>query len=88
MILIGNMIDVSYGNNPSAVNYAMFVSVFAIVTLIYLVLIAFNDSFTGFALIPVVLDALNVLFFFCGGVTLASDLGVHSCDNQVCDLHR
>lgn len=84
MALVGNMIATSFAGNPATVNYTMFVAVFAMVTLFYLIAIAFNESFTGHAIIPLVLDGLNVLLWFAAAVALASGLGVHSCSNGVC----
>lgn len=61
----------------------MFVAVFAMLSLIYLIAIAFNEDFQGHGAIPVVLDVLNTLFFFCGAVATAAKLGVHSCGRKV-----
>ena len=77
------MIDTAFSGNPSSVNYCIFVAVFSMLSLIYLVLVAFNESFMGHSMIPVALDLLNTFFFFCGGVALAAELGVHSCSNNV-----
>ena len=81
--LVGNMIAVAIAGNPSVINYDMFVAVFAALSLIYLTMIAVNDSFMGHGLIPIVLDLLNVLFWFCAAVAMAAELGVHSCGNSV-----
>jgi len=79
MSLVGNMIADAFGGNPSIVNYDMFVSIFAMLSLFYLIAIAFNEGFMGHGAIPLVLDVLNTLFFFCGAVATAAKLGVHSC---------
>ena len=84
MALTGNIIADAIGGNPSTINYTIFVSVFSMLCLLYFFLVAFNDSFTIFAWLPVALDALNTLFFFAAGVALAARLRVHSCSNQVC----
>ena len=89
MSLIGNVIAMAFAGNPSLINYDMFVAAFALLSLIYLLLVSFNESFTGHPIIPVVLDVLNVLFLFCAAVATAAELGVHSCSNDVCLLpHR
>ena len=83
MALVGNMIALAFSGNPSIVNYDMFVAVFSMLSLFYLLLVAFNDGFTGHPALPLALDALNVLFFFCGAVAMAAILKCHSCSNNV-----
>ncbi len=61
----------------------MFVAVFGILSLIYLVIAAWNEGFSIHPALPLVLDALNALFFFCAAVAMAAELGVHSCGNRV-----
>ena len=68
--------------NPSIINYDMFVAVFAFLSLIYLIAAALKDSFQIHAMFPLIVDVLNVLFWFCGAVATAAKLGVHSCDNN------
>ncbi|KAL1310492.1 hypothetical protein AAFC00_000780 [Neodothiora populina] len=82
MSLVGNMIATAYAGNPSLVNYDMFVSVFAMVSLFYLIPATLKESFQGHPLVMVVLDALNAIFFFCGAVAMAAELHVHSCSNR------
>ncbi|KAJ9611319.1 hypothetical protein H2200_004503 [Cladophialophora chaetospira] len=82
MSLIGNVIAMAFAGNPSLINYDMFVAAFALLSLIYLLLTAFKESFTGHPIIPVALDLLNVLFIFCAAVATAAELGVHSCSND------
>ena len=84
MALTGNIIADAIAGNPSSINYTMFVAVFSMLCLFYFFAIAFNDSFVIFSSLPLLLDALNTLFFFAGGVALAARLHVHSCSNQVC----
>lgn len=86
MALVGNMIASAFAGNPSLINYDMFVAVFGMLSLFYLIAIAFNDSFTGHSIVPVALDTLNVLFFFCAAVAMAAELGAHSCSNRVCRI--
>ncbi|KIV96513.1 hypothetical protein, variant 2 [Exophiala mesophila] len=82
MALVGNMIATAFAGNPSLINYDIFVATFAMLSLFYLIAISFNESFTGHSIIPVALDALNVLFLFCAAVAMAAELGVHSCSNS------
>jgi len=81
MALVGNMIATAYAGNPAMVNFDMFAySVFGMLSLIYLLPNAVLGTFD----IPVVslaLDALNVLFWFCGAVATSAYLHVHSCSN-------
>lgn len=82
MALVGNIIATAFSGNPSLINYDMFVVVFGMLSLFYLIAVAWNDSFTGHPMIPLVLDLLNVLFFFCAAVAMAAELGTHSCSNS------
>ncbi|KAK4946628.1 hypothetical protein LTR10_014480 [Elasticomyces elasticus] len=88
MALIGNVIAMAFAGNPSLVNYDMFVAAFSMLSLFYLFLAAWSDSFTGHPIIPIVLDALNVLFLFCAAVATAAELGVHSCSNSGYTQHN
>ena len=83
MAIVGNMIAEAFSGNPSIINYDMFTAVFGMLTLFYLIAAAFSDSFQGHPLLPLVLDALNMLFFFCAAVATAAKLGAHSCSNKV-----
>lgn len=83
MALIGNVIALAFAGNPSLINYDMFVAAFSMLSLFYLFAAAWSDSFAGHPIIPIVLDALNVLFLFCAAVATAAELGVHSCSNDV-----
>ena len=80
------MIHEGHNDNPSVVNYVMFVAVFGILSLIYLILATFNEAFVINPLFLVIADALNTLFFLIGGIALAAKLGVHSCGNAVFTL--
>lgn len=81
MAITGNIIDTAFGGNPSVINYTMFVAVFSMLTLFYAIAICFKEEMTFHKLVPSILDLLNVFFFFCAGVALAAELGVHSCSN-------
>lgn len=78
------MIHEAYSGNPSVVNYTMFVSVFSALSLIYLIGASINEAFALSPIIPLAVDALNVLFFLAGGIAMAAKLGAHSCSNKVC----
>lgn len=83
MALVGNMIATAYSGNSAIVNYDIFVSVFGMLSLLYLIPTTFLDSYN----VPVInigLDVLNVLFWFCAAVATSAYLGVHSCSNSVC----
>jgi hypothetical protein len=84
MALTGNIIADAVAGNPSSINYTIFVSVFSMLCLFYFFAGAFNDGFVIHPSLPLLLDALNTLFFFAGAVALAAKLGVHSCSIQVC----
>ncbi|KAL8957866.1 MAG: hypothetical protein Q9193_004968 [Seirophora villosa] len=82
MALIGNAIQEANDGNHSIINYVIFVSVFALLSLIYLIGAAIMESF-AIPIAMLVLDALNTLLFLIGGIALAAYLGVHSCNNLV-----
>ena len=83
MGLTGNIIADAIAGNPSSINYTMFVAVFSMLCLFYFFLVAFKEDFVIHPAIPLILDALNTLFFFAAAVALAARLHVHSCSNQV-----
>lgn len=81
------MVHDAIGGNPSIVNYCVFAAVFSMLSLIYLIAVSVNAAaFSIIPQLPVAVDALNTLFFFIGGIALASYLGVHSCGDEVCTL--
>ena len=71
------------GGNPSVVNYAMFTSVFAMLSLFYLIPATINEGFAVSPIILIVVDLLNTFFFLTCGIALAAELGAHSCSNHV-----
>ena len=83
MALVGNMIADAKSGNPSIVNYAMFVSVFGMLSLFYLIAGTISETFAISPYFMIAADALNTLFFLVGGIALAAYLDVHSCGNQV-----
>ena len=83
MAIVGNMIAESDGGNPSIINYAIFVALFGMLSLFFLIPATVKPSLAFMPILPFVIDLLNVLFWFCGAVALAAQLGAHSCSNQV-----
>lgn len=83
MALIGNMIAEASNGNPSVVNYAMFCSVFTMLSLIYLIPATIKEGLAFHPVIMIAVDVLNTIFTFCCAVALAAELGVHSCGRRV-----
>ena len=83
MALVGNMINDSIKGNPSSINYTMFVSVFSLLSLLYLIPASIRESLAFHPMIMLALDVINAILFFIGGVVLAAKLHVHSCGNYV-----
>ena len=81
MALVGNMVADSLSGDPSIINYTLFVSVFSMLSLLYLIPAAIRDGFAIPAAM-LALDVLNTIFFFCAAVALAAGLDVHSCGND------
>ncbi len=81
--LIGNVIAGAFAGNASSINYAMFVSTFDMLVVLFGFAAVFMDL-SAAGLIMVVLDVLATIFTFIAGVVLAAKLGVHSCSNHVC----
>ena len=86
MALVGNMITLALGGNPSVVNYDMFVAVFSMLTLFYQILQTQSNSFQIHSVLPLALDALNTLFTLVGGIAMAGYLRVGSCYDPVTHL--
>jgi len=82
MALVGNMVASASAGDPSIVNYTLFVSVFSMLSLFYLFPATVKEDFAFHPMIMLIVDILNTIFFFCGAVALAADLGVHSCGNS------
>ncbi|KAF3927455.1 hypothetical protein ABW21_db0208394 [Orbilia brochopaga] len=68
------------GGSPSQVNFALFASIFSMLTLFYSLFAAITEGGHGMILLGV--DGLNTLFTFAAGTALAAGLGVHSCGNM------
>lgn len=71
------------GAHPAVVNYSMFCAAFAMLALFYLIPASLGDKYTFVAFLPLALDALLTIFWFCAAVALAAELGVHSCSRDV-----
>ncbi|KAF8456450.1 marvel domain-containing protein [Kalaharituber pfeilii] len=73
------------GGSPTRVNYSIFASVFALLTLFYLLPASLISSLRRSVWHPfaaLVLDTLNTIFFLAAGIALAAQLGVNSCSNR------
>ncbi|KAK6530793.1 hypothetical protein TWF281_007630 [Arthrobotrys megalospora] len=68
------------GGSPSQVNFALFTSIWSLLSGFYTLYTVFTDS--GNAQILLGVDASNTLFTFASGTALAAGLGVHSCGNM------
>lgn len=81
MALTGNYI--ASGGGSAMINFDLFVSIFAMLTLFYLLPASIKDSLAFHPIIPLVLNILNTIFWFIGGVATAAYLNVHSCGDSV-----
>jgi len=86
MALTGNMINDWNHGNGGIVNYSLFVSVFGMLTLLFLIPASVKEAWGFHPLLPLVLDLLNVIFWFCGAVAFAAEIGAHSCGNQASEV--
>ena len=82
------MIAEADAGNPSIINYSMFVAVLGMLSLFYLIPATIKDSLAISPMFVLIVDLVNVLFWFCGAVALAAKLGVHSCSNEVSHIRR
>jgi len=81
LALIGNVIASAFSGNPSVVNYAIFVSTFCMLVVLFGIAGVFVESLA----IPIALavaDGLAALFSLIAGIALAAELHVHSCGNK------
>lgn len=70
------------GGSPSQINYSVFVGVFSLLSWFYTVIASsFSSEGIGSPVIIIILDSLNSLFYFCGGIAMAVAMRVHSCGN-------
>jgi uncharacterized membrane protein YkgB len=80
--LIGSL-EAQSGGNPQSVHFSMFTAAFSAFSLLYLIPATWTESFTGHPILPIIVDALNVVFTFCAAVTLAARTMAKSCSNSV-----
>jgi len=81
MALVGNALASIFTGSPASINYAMFVSAFAWIVILYGFAAAFIES-VAIPLVLIVLDGLATVFSLVGGIVLAARLTVHSCSNK------
>jgi len=74
--------QVAMGGTPAIINYDLFASVFALLSLFYLTAATLNESFIFHRAIMLGVDALNVLWLFVAAVATAAILGVNSCTDR------
>jgi hypothetical protein len=82
MALIGNVIATAFAGNPSSINYAIFVTVFDMLVVLFGFAAVFMDL-SALGIIIAAADVLAAVFTFIAGVVLAAKLHVHSCSNSV-----
>ncbi|KAF5014198.1 hypothetical protein F66182_14897 [Fusarium sp. NRRL 66182] len=78
--LVGSL-EANSGGNPESVHFSMFTAAFSAFFLLYLIPATWTESLTGHPIIPIILDALNVIFTFCAAITLAARTKARSCSN-------
>ncbi|KAH0563376.1 hypothetical protein GP486_002066 [Trichoglossum hirsutum] len=91
MALAGHMISTSgwnqlprHGGNAAEVNYAIFLSVFALLWMLVFVPVALSSGTDKELAIAVLVgDGLLALFYMCGGIALAAAMNIHSCENSL-----
>lgn len=83
MAMVGDMLNSYRDHSQATVNYVMFTSAFALLTLFYLIAAEISDTFEIHPLIRFIVDLLNTLFLFAAAVALPSKLHVPDCDNHV-----
>jgi hypothetical protein len=89
MALVGSMISTSgwnqiprQGGNAAEVNYAMFLSVWTLFSMLVFVPVALDyGHFDELLVAALAFDGLSLLFYMCGGIALAAAMNVHSCSN-------
>lgn len=82
MALTGNIIADALGGSSAVINYSIFCSVFAMLTLFFLIPASFKSEWGIISFLPFTLDLLNTIFWFAGAVALAAKLHVHSCNDD------
>ncbi|CRG88158.1 hypothetical protein PISL3812_05185 [Talaromyces islandicus] len=84
VILLGlvGALEHQSSNNPESVHYSMFTAAFSIVFLIFLIPATWNEGLAGHPIILIIIDGLNVIFFFCAAITLSARTRGHSCGDH------
>ncbi|KAI7248357.1 hypothetical protein KC352_g13452, partial [Hortaea werneckii] len=75
MALTGNFI--ASGGSSAMINYDLFCSVFGMLCLFFLLPASIKEAWAMHPIIPLVLNILNTIFWFVGGVATAAYLNVH-----------
>lgn len=85
VILLGlvGALEHQSSDNPESVHYSMFTAAFSMLSLFYLIPATVSEGWAGHPMILIVIDTLNVIFFFCAAVTLAARTRGHSCGDHV-----
>lgn len=83
LAIAGNMVAEANGGSASIVGYSVFVGAIGMLSLFYLIPATINENFSISPWFVLLVDLANLLFWFCGAVALAAELGVHSCSNEV-----
>lgn len=85
MGLVGSFQAMAYAGNPPSINYVMFVTAFALVSLFYLVPAAINIRWSGNPIFVVIVDTINSVFWLTSAVELAARLQANDCGDRVCE---
>merc|ERR1712093_790850 len=65
----------------SKINYAIFVSVFDMIVILWGIGACFKEGL-AIGIVPPILDVIATLLTVIAGIVLAAGLGVHSCGNR------
>jgi len=79
--LVGNVIAEAFSGNSSKINYAIFVSVFDMIVVLWGLGAAFKEELAMGIILPII-DIIATFFTVVAGIVLAAGLGVHSCGNK------
>ncbi|KAH7400025.1 putative Non-classical export protein 2 [Cadophora sp. MPI-SDFR-AT-0126] len=81
LALVGNVIAEAFAGNSSKINYAIFVSVFDMIVILWGIGAVFKEGLAIGIVLPI-LDVIATLLTVIAGIVLAAGLGVHSCGNK------
>merc|ERR1711900_99461 len=81
LALVGNVIAEAFAGNSSKINYAIFVSVFDMIVILWGIGACFKEGLAIGIVLPI-LDVIATLLTVIAGIVLAAGLGVHSCGNR------